>query len=76
MFLLFLLLGPEGIRHDLPGSQARVRMFESPLYRYINVWHCGGLSMVFLQLKDPMELLAKSRGLPTSSGFLSRRVKT
>ena len=41
-------------------------MFESPLDpqadwpgRYINV-RCGGLSMVLLQLKDPLELLVKS----------------
>ena len=61
-----------GIRRGLvvtmPGSEARVRRFESPLYpqagwpgRYINVPRCGGLSMVFLQLKDPLELFVKSR---------------
>ena len=41
-------------------------MFESPLDplagwpgRYINVQHCGGLSMVLLQLKHPLELFVK-----------------
>ena len=28
--------------------------------RYINVQHCGGLSTVLLQLKDPLELYVKS----------------
>ena len=29
--------------------------------RYINVQRCGGLSMVLLQLKDPLELFMKRR---------------
>ena len=40
--------------------------------RYINVRHCGGLSIVLLQLKDPLELFVKSLFIP-GSGFLSRR---
>ena len=43
-------------------------MFESPMdpqavlpRRYINVRHCGGLSMVRLQIKDPLELFVKRR---------------
>ena len=76
-----------GIRRGLvvtmPGSQARVRRFESPLDPqvgwpgcYINVRRCGGLSMVILQLKDPLELFVKSREFLPSSGFLSRRDMT
>ena len=50
------------------ASQAWVRRFESPLGlhagwpgRYINVWRCGRLSMVLLQLTDPLELFVKRR---------------
>ena len=75
--------GKVGIRRGLvvtmPGSQTWVRRFESPLDpqagwpgRYINVRHCGGLSMVLLQLKDPLELFVKSREFLPGSGFLSR----
>ena len=32
----------------------------------------GGLSMVFLQLKDPLELFVKRREFLPCSGFLSR----
>ena len=64
--------GNLGIRCGLvvmmPGSQAWVRRFETPLDpqagwpgRYINVRCCGGLSMVLLQLKDPLELFVKRR---------------
>ena len=42
----------------------------------INVRHCGGLSMVLLQLKDPLELFVKSREFLPGSGFLSRRDMT
>ena len=41
--------------------------------RSINEWRCGGLSMVLLQLKDLLELFAKSRDFLPGSGFLSRR---
>ena len=41
--------------------------------RYINVWHCGGLSMVLLQLKDPLELYLKRREFLCGSRFLSCR---
>ena len=41
--------------------------------RYMNVRCCGGLSMVLLQLKDPLELFLKSREFLPGSGFLSRR---
>ena len=55
-----------GIRRGLvvtmPGSQAWVRRFESPLDpqaglpgRYINLRRCGGLSMVLPQPEDPLE---------------------
>ena len=67
----------------MPGSQALVRRFESPLDpqagwpgRYINVRRCGGLSMVRLQLKDPLELFVKSREFLPGSGFLSPRDMT
>ena len=40
------------------------------------VRRCGGLSMVFLQLKDPLELFVKSREFLPGSGFLSRRDMT
>ena len=76
-----------GIRRGLvvtmPGSQACVRRFESPLDPYadwpgrsINVRRCGGLPMVLLQLKDPLELFVKSREFLAGSGFLSRRDMT
>ena len=67
----------------MPGSQVRVRMFESPLDPqagwfgcYIDVRRCGGLSMVLLQLKDPLELFVKSRKYLPGCGFLSRRDMT
>ena len=44
--------------------------------RYKNVRRCGGLPMVFLQLKDPLELFVKSREFLPGSGFLSRRDMT
>ena len=44
--------------------------------RYINVWHCGGLSMVLLQLKDPLELFIKRKEFLPGSRFLSRRDMT
>ena len=44
--------------------------------RCINVRRCGGLSMVPLQLKDPLELFVNSREFLSSSGFLSRRDMT
>ena len=31
--------------------------------RYINVRQCGRLSMVLLQLKDPLELFEKEKGI-------------
>ena len=43
---------------------------------YINVGRCGGLSMVLLQLKDPLELFVKSREFLPGSGFLSCRDMT
>ena len=43
---------------------------------YINVLHCGGLSVVLLQLKDPLELFVKRREFLPSSGFLSYRDTT
>ena len=63
----------------MPGSKALVCRFESPLDpqagwpgRYKNVRHCGGLSMVFLQLKDPLELFVKSKEFLLGPGLLSR----
>ena len=44
--------------------------------RYINVRHCRGLSIVLLQLKDPLELFVKRGEFIPSSGFLSRNDKT
>ena len=44
--------------------------------RYINVRRCGGLSMVLLQLKDPLQLFVKRREFLPGSGFLSRRNMT
>ena len=84
---IYLTSDRSGIRRGLvvtmPGSQARVRRFESPLDpqagwpgRYINVRHCRGLPMVLLQQKDPLELLVKSREFLPGSGFLSRRDMT
>ena len=62
----------------IPGSQVCVRRFESPLDpqagwpgRYINVQHCGGMSMVLLQLKDPQELFVKRRKFLPGSWFPS-----
>ena len=75
---------PRWIRRGLvvmmPGSQAWVRRFESPLDpqagwpgRYIDVRRFGGLPMVLLQQKDPLELFVKRREFLPGSGFLSRR---
>ena len=44
--------------------------------RYINVWHCGVLSTVLLQVKDPLELFGKRREFLASSGVLSCRNMT
>ena len=79
--------GTWGIRRGLvvtmPGSRAWVRRFESPLDpqagwpgRYINVRCCWRLSMVLLQLKDPLELFVKSREFLPGYRFLSRRDMT
>ena len=81
------ILATQGIRRGLvvtmPGSQAWVRRFESPLDsqadgpgRYINVRRCGELPVVLLQQKDPLELFVKSREFLPGSGFLSRRDMT
>ena len=40
---------------------------------YKKVQYCGGLSVVIRQLKDPLELIVKSREYLPSSGFLSGR---
>ena len=40
--------------------------------RYINVRRCGGLSIVLMQLEDPLELFVKRREFLPVSGFLSR----
>ena len=39
----------------------------------INVRHCGGLFMVLLQLKDPLEIFLKRIEFLPGSGFLSCR---
>ena len=44
--------------------------------RIINVRRCGELYMVFLELKDPLELFVDRREFLPSSGFLSRRDMT
>ena len=62
----------------MPGSKAWVCRFESPLDtqagwpgRYIDARRCGGLSMVFLPLKDPLELFVKTeRNFFPVPGFL------
>ena len=85
--ILPFLINGKGIRRGqvvkMPGSLAWVCRFESPLDpqagwpdRYINVWRCRGLSMVLMQLKEPLELFVKSREFPPGSGFLSRRDMT
>ena len=38
---------------------------------FINVQCCGGLSVMLLQLKDPLELFVKKREFLPGSGFLS-----
>ena len=56
------------------GSQVRVSAgspLEGGLGCYIDVRYCGRLSMVFLQLKEPMELLLKKRVFPPGSRYLS-----
>ena len=47
-----------------------------PGHHFINVQHCGGLSMGPLQLEDPSELFVKSREFLPGSRFLSRRNMT
>ena len=72
---------PNGYDALLPSVSSQVRVSAgSPSGlasgRYINVRRCGGLSMVLLQLKDPLELFVKSIEFPPGSGFLSRRDMT
>ena len=45
-------------------------------YMYINVRHCGGLSMVLLPLKALLELFVKRMEFLPASGFLTRRDMT
>ena len=59
-----------GLVVTMPGSQARVCRFKSPLDPqagwpgcYINVWHCGGLSVLLLQLKDPLGTIWEEKGI-------------
>ena len=40
--------------------------------RYIKGQRCGGISMVLLRLKYPLELFVKSREFVPGSGFQSR----
>ena len=52
-----------------------------PIYRltwllYINVQHCGRLSLVLLQLKPHLKLFKKIREFLPGSRFLFRRDKT
>ena len=62
---------------DPPGGYISYNAFKAGWPgRYINVWRCGGLSMVLLQQKDPLELFVKSREFLPGSGFLSRRDMT
>ena len=44
--------------------------------RYINVRRCGGLSMVLIQLKDPLELFVQKMEFLPGSWFPSRRDMT
>ena len=44
--------------------------------RYIHVWCCRGLSMVFLPLKDHLELFRKRSEFLRGSGYLSCCVMT
>ena len=67
----------------MPGSQACVPSFESPLdvqtgwpSCYINVGRCGGMSIVGLPLKDPLQLFLKGMEFILVSGFLSRNDMT
>ena len=63
----------------LPSVKSRIRVSTgSPVVglpgRYINVWRCGGLSMVLLQLEVPLKLFKREerkKFLPCS-GFISR----
>ena len=57
----------------MPGSQACVRRFESPLAwsLYKCAALCRAVLMVFLQLKDPLDLFIKRRKFLPSFGFLS-----
>ena len=50
--------------------------FENLSPNTINVRRCGGLSMVLLQLKDPLELFVKRREFLPGSRFLSCRNMT
>ena len=66
---------PSGYDAWLPSVSSQVRVSQAGWPgRCINVWRCRGLSMVILQLKDPLELFVKSREFLTGSGFLPRRV--
>ena len=83
----FYLIGdppwPSGYDAWFPSVNSQVRVSDGypsglawSLYKCAALWRPGGLSMVLLQLKDPLVLFVKSRELLLGSGFLSRRDMT
>ena len=75
-----------GIRRGLvvkmlvaPSESSQVRVFSGSPWvgspgRYIDVRHCGRLSMTLMQLWEPLELFWKEREFLPGSLFLSRRI--
>ena len=66
---------PSGYDTRLPSESLWVRVRFVPILagwpgRFINVRRCGGLSIVLLQLKDPLGVFVKIREfLPVFRGF-------
>ena len=67
------------VRHMAPKSEVAGSILRWVLKiagwpgRFINVLHCGGLSMVLMQLEGPLKLLIKRREFLRDYGVLSRR---
>ena len=69
---------PRSYNIGLPSMSSPVRVSAGSsqagwLGHFINVRHCGGLSMFHLQLKDPLELFVKRREYIPGSGILYHR---
>ena len=70
---MFILINIPAAKHEFIVSNLCWMPSRLP-GRYINVRHCGGLALVLLQLKDPLEVFMKrSEFLPRSGVSISSR---